>query len=1026
MEGHAVKHFIFAVLVRVPSVPVRVKRSILAVLLLCLCLPVLAQTIPVPNAAFDALTPEGLPEGWTLTGGEGGLSDAAPQEGARGVWVRGTGATEDRNTWCSESIPFEAGGLYSLRFDARREDPKGAGGCAVSGTDFFNVDLSQLPAEWQPVRHVFAVPEEVSSGALRFGQWQDQGLIGFREPRLCRAMALHRPFGAVTLGADERIAGNTYTFTPALTARNTNFFRPTRGFTTGFNTNRILFGDKTFMVFEHHVAEHPITAAKLSFSNVHYGDAVFHVEAGRDGKTWTPLGDVAKDKPAPLTVPAALLPADSLWVRLSADSETGGSVQLHEYRFEAELAGEPMEVSGETLWFDVLKMDEGMTCAVEAPGLFDPAHAERGVALRLEKDGQPVKGMAALLRDGQPFSMGALGGMLLPCPGDAGRHELTLEADGARLALAHTVPDFYNSAYGELLDPDGVWWASSGWKIPRNRALPKAAGRALRIELAQNEAEAAQLVVCPDRAVAGFSLACTDLTGPNGAVIPAEQVSLLRVGYVPVTMPSDPTGVVAPWPDPLPPQAAPMTLAAGENQPFWVRVKTAPGTPAGEYRGKLLLNGDGCAKSVDLEVRVFGFTLPDRMTCTTAFGMNTEHPFNYHGAASGDDRRRVVDLYHRALSEHHISPYDLAPLDPFTVKWPDISPENPPADPDSLEVNIDWVRYDAAMARAFEEFHFNTFAVPIRGMGGGTFHSRHEPELLGFGKDSPVFQKLFTDYCQQVQGHLREKGWLKDGFVYWFDEPEPRDYEFVMDGFRRLKEAAPDIPRMLTEEIQPELLGGPNIWCPLTPALDMEAARARQAIGEVIWWYVCTGPRAPYATLFIDHPGTEMRVWLWQTWERGVQGLLVWETLLWTSPTAYPDPDAPQNPYLDPMGWAYSYGIQPGVRQPWGNGDGRFLYPPESAADGKPAGPVFDPPVDTIRIEMLRDGIEDYEYMALLRRALEEKGDRLAPAVKAEYEALLTVPAEITTSLTEFTKDPAPIEAHRRKVAGALEALGHE
>jgi hypothetical protein len=79
--------------------------------------------------------------------------------------------------------------------------------------------------------------------------------------------------------------------------------------------------------------------------------------------------------------------------------------------------------------------------------------------------------------------------------------------------------------------------------------------------------------------------------------------------------------------------------------------------------------------------------------------------------------------------------------------------------------------------------------------------------------------------------------------------------------------------------------------------------------------------------------------------------------------------------------------------------------------------------VDTIRIEMLRDGIEDYEYMVILKRLLAEKGAGLDAAEKGGYEGLLTVPNDISESLTEFTKDPAPIEAHRRKVAEAVETL---
>jgi hypothetical protein len=260
-------------------------------------------------------------------------------------------------------------------------------------------------------------------------------------------------------------------------------------------------------------------------------------------------------------------------------------------------------------------------------------------------------------------------------------------------------------------------------------------------------------------------------------------------------------------------------------------------------------------------------------------------------------------------------------------------------------------------------------------------------------------------------------------YVYWFDEPDPKDYEFVMNGFKKIKEAAPGITRMLTEQVEPALVGGPDIWCMVSPEYKQEPVEARRKEGDKFWWYICTGPQAPFCGLFIDHAATELRVWLWQTWQRHISGILIWESNYWNSETAYPDKDNPQNPYEDPMGWQVGYGTPVGTKKPWGNGDGRFIYPPESAANGKPAKPVIEPPVDSIRWEMLRDGIEDYEYHAMLSRLLEQKRGGLPAEQRARYEALLEVPAAITASMTEFTKDPAPIEARRAELAKAIEEL---
>ena len=71
-------------------------------------------------------------------------------------------------------------------------------------------------------------------------------------------------------------------------------------------------------------------------------------------------------------------------------------------------------------------------------------------------------------------------------------------------------------------------------------------------------------------------------------------------------------------------------------------------------------------------------------------------------------------------------------------------------------------------------------------------------------------------------------------YVYWFDEPDPKDYAFVRSGMERLKRYAPGMPRMLTEEPSDELAGAVDIWCPVTPNYDHDGGReapgARRAV----------------------------------------------------------------------------------------------------------------------------------------------------------------------------------------------------
>lgn len=382
------------------------------------------------------------------------------------------------------------------------------------------------------------------------------------------------------------------------------------------------------------------------------------------------------------------------------------------------------------------------------------------------------------------------------------------------------------------------------------------------------------------------------------------------------------------------------------------------------------------------------------------------------------------------LYQEHGTPTGIVWFDDITVSdidsgelllYEDFSPMTSEEIQRRFVPEFNWHRWDTAMARAFDQFHFNSFCLAVPGLGGGTFYERYEPSLLGYGEHTLEYKTALTTWCQAAESHLREKGWLNKAYVYWFDEPEPPDYAFVMNGFQKIKQAAPDIPRMLTEEVVPELIGGPTIWCPVSFNYNHEAAQERRKEGETIWWYICTGPKAPYATLFIDHPGTALRVWLWQTWQRAIEGILIWQTNYWTSSTAYPD--TLQNPYKDPMSWMSGYGTPSGTRYPWGNGDGRFVYPPPAAFGEGSGKAILEPPVPSIRLEMLRDGIEDYEYLVLLKKCLEELRKKVPASEREPYDELLNVPDTITKSLTVFTFDPEPIEIRRKTIAQALETL---
>ncbi len=561
----------------------------------------------------------------------------------------------------------------------------------------------------------------------------------------------------------------------------------------------------------------------------------------------------------------------------------------------------------------------------------------------------------------------------------------------------------------------GVWWCESGWKIGRGRTMPERADQKpalLKISAARGEYEAVQVVLRPERDGELLAAELGPLKSRWGRTA-AITSTIAEVAYVEVTTPTDKTGAPGQYPDPLPPLRTPLALRAGQNQPLWLTFQVGREVKAGNYSTKLKLQTSIGELSVPVVVEVFDFTLPEESHLRSALGMGTSAINRYHRLTDPADQELVYEKYLRNFAEHRISPYSFFDYAPIDIRFVGEGADQ--------RAQIDFTKFDRAATRWLDEHHFNSFLLPLRGMGGGTFHSRHLGELQGFKEGTPEHARLFHDYLSQIERHLRERGWLNQAYTYWFDEPDPKDYEFVTEGMKRIKAAAPGIHRMLTEQPEPALMGNVEIWCALTPEWTPEKVAARRAAGEEVWWYICTGPKAPYVTEFIDHPGTELRLWPWQSWQYGVQGILIWETLYWTSATAYPSPQL-QDPWQDPMSWQVGYGLESGKKSPWGNGDGRFLYPPRRPLSD--TSPNLDGPINSLRWENLRDGMEDYEYFWLLNREVERvAGVKGENHLVQEARALLQVPADISQDLTHFTTDPRLMLQHRERVARMIEKL---
>jgi hypothetical protein len=235
---------------------------------------------------------------------------------------------------------------------------------------------------------------------------------------------------------------------------------------------------------------------------------------------------------------------------------------------------------------------------------------------------------------------------------------------------------------------------------------------------------------------------------------------------------------------------------------------------------------------------------------------------------------------------------------------------------------------------------------------------------------------------------VAKQGLKGKAFCQIADEPLRPAWPRLIESMTQWKATAPDVPLVVTTfGTAPLFHDLCAIWAAHVPVFDTinnSVLLGEIAKGKEVWWYVNHTPPRPYANFFIDFASIEHRILFWQTWALGIKGVHYWAANF---------TEQGENPWFDQLD------VTPC------NGDGFLMYP-------SPKGPV-----SSIRLEAIRDGIEDYDYLVLywnLLEALKKKGGNAALIEKATKEGNLKA---LVPDLVSYTRDPNVLLAKR-------EALG--
>jgi MYXO-CTERM domain-containing protein len=535
-------------------------------------------------------------------------------------------------------------------------------------------------------------------------------------------------------------------------------------------------------------------------------------------------------------------------------------------------------------------------------------------------------------------------------------------------------------------------------KIRPTDPAPPAQG-SIALSCAKNEFCAFQIAVSADAsaAVSVTNIALGDLAGPCAATLPAASSSMVyREGFLDVTTPSNSAGLTGQWPDPLIPKvdafygetrnAFPAQVAAGQTQGFWVEVLIPSDQAPGTYNGTAAVTVSGGAPvPIGVSIQVRNFALPSTSSLGSAYGFDWDGPcvghFGGYGPPNCDDQQleALNALYFQDALNHRISISALVYAPPITNGQGDF-------------------------------MTFDTLYGPF--LDGTALSGNNQLQGAKLTAIAYTGDEVSASYAAWA-GHFKTKGWFDRVFDYTCDEPPsgcawtdiPTRAAVVHGGdpnFRTLTtttvQAAtkngvlssldilvPIINEMYGSQDDPypgdqraaydTFLQGPNtlLWMYQSCEPSSSCSNGDVAGGEVGW-----------PTMFIDESAISNRMMQWMDFKYQVSAELYYDTTGAMSNSA-------QNAWQT----QYEFG---------NNGDGSIWYP------GKPSviGGTHDIPVESIRMKMLREGMQDYEYLNLLTT--------LGDSAFAQTEL-----AKVVTNAGDFTSDPAVIDQARADMATEIE-----
>jgi hypothetical protein len=502
------------------------------------------------------------------------------------------------------------------------------------------------------------------------------------------------------------------------------------------------------------------------------------------------------------------------------------------------------------------------------------------------------------------------------------------------------------------------WTTTPSVRVFKDSPVPDSTLSKIKVYLAKNETEPFVLIVKPTTTT---TLPVT-ISGFSGI-----EAELFQVKFVTITTPSDNLGKTGLYPDPIVPVAngSPITFTANENTALWVTVYADSTISSGEITGSVTIG----TISIPVVLHIFNFSISPQPNIHSQMNFSYEAILNKYGVAgTSTDYWNYIGKINTFFIRHRLTPRN-------------------PCWPGGLTSSGGscFIDYDCTTGRLTDSYGIWGFEQPsdkyIKGIGfnnGYGFPSfqaitfknndastdQRPPSFCGTqlsasdwytGSNTQTgYNAAWFSYLKNIQDYLKERGLLNKSYYYLANEPQDQeDYNAAAWYTQEIRKYAPQLQLMVSEQPRSEIYDNPiykgakvDIWLPVLNEYNPSVSWERESkYNEKTWIYFLHSTRPPYFNpVTLDHPGIESKLCGWFLWKYRIRGIAYYSMNDWS-----------KNPWTTPINDNH-------------NGDLFMLYPPSVDNSSINFGATGHRLTTSQRVELLRDGFEDFEYLLVLNK----------------------------------------------------------